>query len=251
MAKTIAVINQKGGVGKSTCVWALAAGLSIKGKRVLTVDLDAQRNLTFTAGIKESPTTILDVMIGDAKAASAIQETRGGPDIIPADRGLAGADGIITEIGKEYKLKEGLAPITSEYDYIIIDTPPSLGILTVNALAACTCVIIPAQADIFSIQGIQQLVETIGPVRKYCNPGLYIDGILLTRFSPRSILSREVAEMAASLAKEIGTKLYHATIREAVAVKEAQISQQSIYQYAPSANVTKDFEEFVSEVMME
>ena len=166
-----------------------------------------------------------------------------------ANKALAGADAFIADTGKEYRLKEALDGIKGQYDYIIVDTPPALGILTVNALTACDSVIIPAQADIYSLQGIEQLAETMKPVKKYCNPALKIEGILLTRYSPRSVLSREVAELAEQLAAKLNTKLFKATIREAIAVKEAQISQQSLYSYAPKAKVTEDYTALINELI--
>jgi chromosome partitioning protein len=205
--------------------------------------------LTYTAKAATSGATILGVLTGEVKAADAIQHLAGGGDIIPASKALAGADAFISDTGKEYRLKEALEPIAAAYDFIIIDTPPSLGILTINALTACHSVIIPAQADIYSLQGIEQLGETMQPVRKYCNPALYIEGILLTRYSPRAILSREVAQLAEQLAERLNTKLFKATIREAVAVKEAQISQRTLYEYAPKAPVTADYTAFIDELL--
>lgn len=250
MSKTLAIINQKGGVGKSTTAEALAAGLSLKGYKTLSIDLDAQSNMTYTAGAKTDGATALGVLTGEVDIAAAIQHTDSG-DIIAASKALAGADAFITNTGKEYRLKEALEPIRAEYDFIIVDTPPALGILTINALTACDSVIIPAQADIYSIQGIEQLAETMKPVKKYTNPALTIEGILLTRYSPRSVLSREVAELAEKIAAKLGTKLFKATIREAVAVKEAQISQQSLYSYAPKAKVTEDYSRFIAELLGE
>lgn len=248
MTKTIAVINQKGGVGKSTTAATVAAGLSIRGYKTLAIDLDAQANLTYTAGAKTDGATALGVLTGDVKTEDAIQHTTSG-DIIAANKALAGADAFISDTGKEYRLKEALESVKAGYDYIIIDTPPALGILTINALTACDSVIIPAQADIYSLQGIEQLAETMKPVKKYCNPSLAIEGILLTRYSPRSILSREVAELAEQLAAKLGTKLFNATIREAIAVKEAQISQQTLYAYAPKAKVTEDYTSLIEELI--
>lgn len=250
MSKTLAIINQKGGVGKSTTAEALAAGLSLKGYKTLSIDLDAQSNMTYTAGAKTDGATALGVLTGEVDIAAAIQHTDSG-DIIAASKALAGADAFITNTGKEYRLKEALEPTRAEYDFIIVDTPPALGILTINALTACDSVIIPAQADIYSIQGIEQLAETMKPVKKYTNPALTIEGILLTRYSPRSVLSREVAELAEKIAAKLGTKLFKATIREAVAVKEAQISQQSLYSYAPKAKVTEDYNRFIAELLGE
>lgn len=248
--KTIAIINQKGGVGKSTTAAQLASGLSLKGYRTLSIDLDAQGNLTYSFGASTDGATALGVLTGEVKTADAIQHTEQG-DIIPANKALSGADAFISDTGKEYRLKEALELISGQYDYCIIDTPPALGILTVNALTACDSVVIPAQADIYSLQGIEQLAETIKPVKKYCNPALTIEGILLTRYSPRSVLSRDIADLAGQLAEKLGTKLLTATIREAVAVKEAQINQQSLYTYAPKAKVTEDYTAFVAEIIGE
>ena len=248
--KTIAIINQKGGVGKSTTAAQLASGLSLKGYKTLSIDLDAQGNLTYSFGASTDGATALGVLTGEVKTADAIQHTEQG-DIIPANKALSGADAFISDTGKEYRLKEALELISGQYDYCIIDTPPALGILTVNALTACDSVVIPAQADIYSLQGIEQLAETIKPVKKYCNPALTIEGILLTRYSPRSVLSRDIADLAGQLAEKLGTKLFTATIREAVAVKEAQINQQSLYTYAPKAKVTEDYTAFVAEIIRE
>ena len=247
--KIISVINQKGGVGKSTTAEALIAGLLLKGYSCLAIDLDAQGNLSYTAGAKtEGVPTVLEMLTGEATAREAIQHLKGG-DVIAANKSLAGADAFINSTGKEYKLKEALEELQGEYKYIIIDTPPALGILTVNALTACHSIIIPAQADIYSLQGIEKLAETIKPVKKYCNPSIFIEGILLTRYSPRSVLSREVAEIAGKLADKLGTKVFKTTIREAIAVKEAQISQQSLFEYAPKAKVAEDYRAFIEELL--
>lgn len=250
MGTVYAIINQKGGVGKSTTAEALAAGLSLKGFKTLSIDLDAQANMSYTAGAKTDGATALGVLVGETDAAAAIQHTASG-DIIAASKALAGADAFIADTGKEYRLREALEAIKPAYDYIIIDTPPALGILTVNALTACDGVIIPAQADVYSLQGVEQLAETMKPVKKYCNPALSVEGILLTRYSPRSVLSRDIAELAGQLAAKLGTKLFKATIREAIVVKEAQISQQSLYSYAPKANVTEDYSRFIAELIGE
>lgn len=250
MSKVYTITNQKGGTGKTTTALALAAGLSLKGYSVLSIDLDAQSNMTCTAGARTDRATALGVLTGEIRAGDAIQQTEG-MDIIPASKALAGADAFITDTGKEYRLKEALEPIRKEYDFIIIDTPPALGILTINALTACNSVIIPAQADIYSLQGIEQLAETMKPVKKYTNHDLTIEGILLTRYSPRPVLSREVAELAQQIAEKLGTKLFRATIREAIAVKEAQISKQSLYSYAPKAKATEDYSHFIAELLGE
>lgn len=246
--KTIAIINQKGGVGKSTTAFTLASGLKNKGYKTLCIDMDAQGNLSYTADANDDLLTIYDLLAEDADINQAIQHTKNF-DLIASSKALSGADGFITDIGKEYKLKEILESVKNDYDYIIIDTPPALGILTVNALTACDSVIIPAQADIYSLQGIEQLSKTIQPIKKYCNDKLKIDGILLTRYSPRAILSREVAEIANDLAQNLNTKVFKSTIREAIAVKESQINKQSLFDYAPNSNVTNDYLNFVNELL--
>ena len=248
MKDIIAVINQKGGVGKSTTALSLGAGLSLRGYKVLYADLDAQGNLSHTMKADTSGLTALDVLTQQATAAEVIQHTALG-DIIPASPALAGADAVITATGKEYRLREAMEPVKGSYDYIVIDTPPALGVLTINALTACHSAVIPAQADIYSLQGINQLYTTIDTVRKYCNPSLSIKGILLTRYSARSILSRELSEVIEQTAQRFNTQLFSTPIRETVAVREAQASQQDIYSYAPKSNAAADYTAFVAELL--
>lgn len=248
MATVFTVSNQKGGAGKSTTAAALAAGLARRGFKVLTIDLDPQGNLSYTAQADPTRPTSLDILTGNATAQEAMQQTPGGL-LIASSPGLSGADAFISETGKEYRLREALEPIREGLDFIVVDTPPALGILTVNALTACDRVIVPAQADIYSLQGIEQLTETIKPVRKYCNPRLQIDGILLTRYSPRAVLSRDIAKLARQMADKLHTRVYRTCIREAVAVREAQISRQDLFSYAPKAKVTQDYASFIDELI--
>lgn len=247
-----AVINQKGGVGKSTTAAAIWAGLNKRGYKALAVELDAQGNLAYIARANNGrgQLTALSVLTREATAEEAIQHTETG-DIIAANKELAGADAFITSTGKEYRLKEALDSLKACYDYIIIDTPPTLGILTINALTAADSVIIPVQADIFSLQGIDQLMETISPVKQYCNPGLSIAGIVIDRYDPRTILTRELTEYLNSLASKIGTKVFNSKIREAITVKEAQLRQENIFDYAPKSKVTADYTAFIKELIAE
>lgn len=250
MREIFAVINQKGGVGKSTTAAALGAGLTLKGYHVLYIDLDAQGNLTFSMGAGASALSALEILTGTASASDAIRHTDMG-DIIPASPALAGADNLITATGKEYRLKEALEPILGVYDYIVIDTPPALGILTVNALTACTGAIIPAQADVYSLQGIAMLGQTIDTVRKYCNRDLTVKGILLTRYNSRAVLSRDMADLIAQTAQQLKSKLYQTKIRECTALKEAQAVQQDIFSYAPRSNAAADYKALVAEILKE
>lgn len=250
MTKVIAIINQKGGVGKSTTALALAAGLRLRGQRVLSVDLDAQGNLSYSMGADGEGASVYDALRGEAQLSEVLRHTPQG-DLLPSGRALAGADAVLVEVGKEYRLSELLAGVSEDYDTILIDTPPALGILTVNALTACNGVVIPAQADMYSLQGIAQLQGTVDTVRRYCNPALKVRGVLLTRYNPRAILSREFAEMIGEAATRLGARLYETNIREAIAIKEAQASQQSLFEYAPKSNAAVDYDAFVEEFIKE
>jgi chromosome partitioning protein len=244
-----AIINQKGGVGKTTTAHALGAGIFMKGYKVLLLDLDAQGNLSHSLGAAlRGSMSAMDVLTKEISAEDAIIHGER-LTYIPSSPALAGADMLISQTGKEYRLKEALGPVLQYYDYIVIDTPPALGILTVNALTACTKAIIPAQADIYSLQGIGQLYGTIEAVRHYCNPNLKIMGILLTRYSPRSILTRDITNMIEQTARRLETIVYKTTIREAVAIKEAQAQQMDIFSYAPKGKATEDYRMFVEEVL--
>lgn len=249
MTQIITVANRRGGVGKTATAHALGAGLSRKGYRVLFIDLDSQCNLTYDIGASgELPLSSLDVLEGRATASEAILSLTGG-DIIPASPNLATADKLIDGVGKEYRLKEALVPVVKKYDYIIIDTPPALGVLTINALTASQKVIIPAQAEIHSLQGIDQLYGTIEAVKHFTNKKLKIEGILITRYIARSVISRDMKTNLEEVAREIETKTFSAPIRECSAIKEAQATQTDIYSYAPRSNASKDYEALVDEVL--
>lgn len=248
MQEIISIINQKGGVGKSTTVHAIGAGLQLQGNKVLYVDLDAQGNLTHTLNAANEEITIFDVLMKQATAEQVIKHFEKF-DVISANANLSTADTTIIGVGKEYRLKEAIMPIKDNYDYILIDTPPSLGILTINALTACTSVIIPAQADTYSLQGISQLNQTIQAVKEYCNPSLEIKGIVLTRYNPRTVLSRDLAEMTKETADKMQTQLYCTAIRECIAIKEAQAIQKDIFSYAPTCNAAIDYNKLIKEII--
>lgn len=250
MTTIVAIANRKGGVGKTATAHALGAGLIRRGYRVLFVDLDSQSNLTNALGVdtQEVGASSLDVLEGSSTASEAILQTEGG-DLLPASPDLAKADRIIEGVGSEYKLREALQTVARRYDYIVIDTPPALGILTVNALTASNKVIIPAQADLYSLQGLEQLYGTIGVVRQFTNKKLRIEGVLLTRYVGRSIISKDMRDNFESVAREIGSKVFSTPIREGVAVKEAQATQTNLYTYAPKSNPARDYEAFVNEFL--
>ena len=245
----VSVANQKGGVGKSTTAHAMGAALRKPKTRILFIDLDSQGNLTYAMGGKTSP-ALLNMLLGRLGAEQAIQKVPGG-DLIPSCPSLSGADLLLNMTGKEYRLKEALAPIQASYDWIVIDTPPSLGVLTVNALTASDWLVIPAQADVYSLQGIAQLGKTIDAVRQYCNKDLIIKGILLTRYNRRSVLSKDMAAMIEETAKALGTKLFSTKIRENVALKEAQARQLDTFTYSRKSNGSMDYMKFAIELTRE
>lgn len=242
--EVVAIVNRKGGVGKTATAQALGAGLLRKKKKVLYIDLDSQTNLTYGLGASVSGLTSMEVLTGEATAQEAIQKTAQG-DIIAGTEALAGADAIIDGTGKEYRLKEAIDGL--QYDYIIIDTPAQLGTLTVNALTASNSVIIPVQAEIYSLQGIGQLNKAIEAVKKYCNKDLSIRGILITRYNGRAVISKDMQANLQEAAEQLNTRLYSTPIRECVSIKEAQASQTDIYSYAPRSNAAKDYEAFIKE----
>ncbi len=249
MGKVISISNQKGGVGKTTTTCNLAAGLKKKGFHVLIIDLDAQGNLGFSVGADiDTCATIYDVLKGNVKTQFAIQKTET-TDIITSSILLSGIELEFTNTGREYLLKEAIKPILDHYDYILIDTPPALGILTINAFTASDTIIVPMLSDIFSLQGIAQLYETVERVKKYCNPNLTIAGILLTKYNPRTHLSREIRGTAELIAQDLNIKLFDSTIRSSVVASEAQSVQQSILDYAPKNNISKDYLQFTDELL--
>lgn len=248
MAKVITVINQKGGVGKTTTAHAIGAWLQHKKhKKVLFLDLDQQGNLTFSTAASHSNYNTLDVLSLGTIQLEKIQSTATGVSIIPSTPTLANVDSILNQTGKEYRLKEALEDL-SGFDFVVIDTPPSLNIITINALTASDYAIIPAQADIFSLQGITQLGQSIEAVKRYTNRGLKILGIVLTKHHTRNILSRDLEQVIIATALELQTKVYQQSIREAVAVKEAQAMKQDIFSYAPKSNATQDYDALMQDI---
>lgn len=247
MSKVIAFTNQKGGVGKTTTACAFCGYFSEKNKKVLAIDLDPQGNLSFSLGADSDGLTIHDVLLGKASIHEAIIET---PtcDVIPSNILLSGIELELTDVGREYALKQKLSTIRRFYDYIIIDTPPALSILTINAYAAADDLIIPMTAEILSLQGVSQLRETIFAVKKYYNNKLCLKGILLTRYNSRNILSNDVLEMAQIVASQLGTKVINSKISTSVSAGEAPAHQMSVIQYAPKSTVTRDYVSAIDEL---
>ena len=247
--KTITIANQKGGVGKTTTTAALAAGLKQRGHKVLAVDIDPQGNLSTSAGADnvESP-TIYELLKGEVPVEEVIQTVKAF-DIIPSNVMLAGAEQELSQIGKEQRLKERLQSILNFYNYIIIDTPPALGVLTINAFTVADEIIIPTTAGIFAATGIKQLHDTILNVQKYCNDKIKIAGILLTKFDPRANNNKDMKELTEQLGRYINAKLYSTYIRASVVVEEAQVRKLDIFAYKEKSTVAQDYSAFIEEYL--
>ena len=221
MAKVFAVTNQKGGVGKTTTSINLAASLVKTKRRVLLVDIDPQGNATMGSGVPKNEiiTSVYQVLLGLEPVDRALRPTDGGYDLVPANSDLAGAE--VELIGldrRERRLRTALDPIQDQYDYILIDCPPSLNLLTVNALVASQAVLIPMQCEYYALEGLSSLVATIQRVREALNPQLQIAGLLRTMYDPRNNLANEVS---AQLLQHFGDKLYRTIIPRNVRLAEA------------------------------
>lgn len=247
--KKIAIANQKGGVAKTTTTHALAAGLSEKGFNVLAIDLDPQGNLSSACGAEcFNVPTVYELLKDTASPEETIQRING-HDIIPSNIMLAGSEQELTQTGKEHRLKEALGPIMDKYDYILVDTPPSLGVLTVNAFTFASDILIPTTAGIFATAGIKQLSDTVKNVQKYCNPDVQIIGILFTRYNPRTNISREIRKLAEQMGRYISAPIYKTYIRSAVAIEEAQAQRSDIFSYARRSTVAEDYQAFIEELL--
>ena len=246
MAKIIAFANQKGGVAKTTSALVLGQ-LYYRAKcRVLYVDMDPQGNLSHSLIANPKKWSVWDVLSKEKTAAEAVQKTEWG-DCLCSSPELAGTDKKLDIIGKEYLLKEALDTVSNRYHYIIIDPPPAIGILTINTLAASDYVVIPSQADMYSLIGIGQIFPTIESIRKYYNPKLKIAGILITRYNSQTNISRELSQMMEDTAQKLQTKVFKSRIRESVAVKEAEAGQVELFSHAPRSNATQDYCDFIAE----
>ena len=259
MAKVITVINEKGGTAKSTTAGALATGLMLAGKRTLLIDSDIQGNLTSTFKADRNKRTVMDILKGTVTAEKVIQKTEQGY-IVPSSRRLATADMELffpdgqPATGKEkqtipYRLKTGIEPVQEVFEYIIIDTPPTLSTITTNALTAASSVIIPCEAEEYSLDGLGQLNRTIQTIRRTTNKDIEVEGILIVRYDNRTILSRQKKETLIRAAKALDTKVFRRAIRECVALKEAHSAHMDIFRYAPKSNAAADYAELIKEII--
>lgn len=244
-AITISIALQKGGVAKSTTAQTLASCFGSAGKKVLLLDLDAQQNCTFSSGVEPKEKTSSDLLGGQCEPDEVIVPSKY-YDIIPADSYLANVES--ADVPGNL-LKNAIAPCTSQYDLIIIDTPPSLGNIMKNALIASDYVIIPIEASPYSMQGIDAFVDTIQSVRKSENKNLKILGILLVKYHDRSIINRNLKANIMQYAQEISTEVFGTFIRESVVVKESQTCRKDLIDYAPKSNPAIDYKNLAQEIL--
>ena len=256
MARILAVVNQKGGVGKTTTTANLAAGIADMGKKVLLIDLDAQANLSAhfgvsvdEAGADENGETksMYDVLKHEAPLSDVIVSLSDNLSIAPASLFLSAADlELGAVIGRELLLRKSLKPVADDYDYIFMDCPPSLGLLSLNGLVAATEVVIPVQSEYLALHGVRQLLDTVDQVRSAYNPSLKVGGVLLCLHDARKRLSRSVAE---TIREYFGDLVFNTIIRSNVALAEAPSQGTAIYQYDSSSNGAKDYRELSKELV--
>ena len=230
--RVIAVANQKGGVAKTTTVHTLGAALSERGRRVLLVDLDPQACLTFSVGISpdELDRSLHDVLLGRAKAHEVLMKA-GDISVLPSNIDLAGAEvHLLSKTGREYVLARALAPLLPSYDLVLIDCPPSLGILTINGLTAAREVLVPLQCETLSHRGVGQLLETIEDVRAYTNPDLCVRGVIAAMYDSRTKLAQQVIE---DVPANYGLRVLDPPVPKSVKVAEAPSHGRSILEHAP------------------
>ena len=233
VAKIVAIANQKGGVGKTTTAVNLSSCVAALGKRVLIVDLDPQGNTTTGYGIPKRSVEkgTYDILIGRCRASEAIRKTEYRTDVIGSNTRLAGASLEMIDIpGRESRLRKALAEVQKDYDFIFIDCPPSLDLLTLNGLSACDSVLIPVQCEYYALEGLSELISTLKTIRKKYNPYLDIEGVVFTMFSLRYNLTIQVVEQ---VQKYFGSKVYETTIPRSIRISEAPSYGQPINFYEP------------------
>jgi chromosome partitioning protein len=248
MGKIIGVMNQKGGVGKTTTTANLGVGLKNLGKKILVVDLDPQANLTSALGLKHRTLefTIYN-LLKDAATFEQVVVCQNGLYVLPSSVSLSGADIELSNIaGRELLLKEALHDISPQFDCILIDCPPNLGLLTLNALTAANELLIPIQAEYLPLEGMSFLLETVEIVKKRLNKDLKIAGVVVTRYDARQNLHREVVEIIRS---HFNDKLFHTLIRSNIALAEAPSFGQDIFTYKPDCAGAKDYASLCEEII--
>jgi len=250
LGKIITVANQKGGVGKTTITLSLIGALNERGFRCLGVDMDPQGSLGFSAGLDiENNHTISEVLKGDIPVTDAILQSDEGDFLLSNILLSSLSEEVSGRRGREFLLKNALGQVAGDYDYIIIDTPPGLSILTTNAYAAADGLIIPTKANILEVLAVSQIRETVREVQASLNPNLKVLGILINMYDRRLNLSQEVGDLMSALAAEMHTRLFKSRIRVSVTVAEAPAHGESIMTYTRSMSVAQDFRIFTTELL--
>lgn len=245
MSKVISLSNHKGGVGKTTSTINIGAGLNKLKKKVLLIDLDPQANLSQSLGVFEPERTIYGALKGEYELEPL--EIIPGLDLIPSTLDLSGAEVELSgEAGREYILKELIDPLRGSYDYILIDSPPSLGLLTINAFTASDEVYIPLQAQYLALQGLTKLIEVIDKIKRRLNKDLKLGGVFITQFDGRKVLNRDVVETIKSHYKE---KLFKTAIRDNIALAEAPTQGLDIFRYNPKSYGAEDYLSLCKEML--
>lgn len=245
MSCIISLLNHKGGVGKTTSAINIGAAFVQLGKSVLLIDLDPQANLTISLGIARQPVTIYENMRGEAEITP--YTVKDGLDVVTSNLDLSGAEmELINEAGREFILRELFEPLQHDYDYIIIDCPPSLGLLTLNALTASNYVMIPMQTEFLALQGIVKIKQITDKVRFRLNKKLDIGGVIATMYDNRKILNRDVVD---TIEKYFGDKVFKTKIRTAVALAEAPSVGKDIFDYNKRSNGAIDYLELAKEIL--
>lgn len=242
--KTLAVTNQKGGVGKSSASLAIAHSLAARGLKVLVCDLDPQGNTSATLRADGLKPSVLDVLQGDTSITEAIRAA-GSVHILPADKAAITAMDSLDVTA----LKAALEEVAGFYDFCVIDTPPALDKMQLNALAAAQSIVIPVQADTYSLMGLEDLIGTLATVKASLNPSLKVAGIFFNVYNPRAILSRELKEDFEEIAARLDTRLFDAAIRRGQAITDASALRKPLREYAPKAGITQDYEALTSELL--
>ena len=237
MSKVISISNHKGGVGKTTSTINIGAGLNMLGKTVLLIDLDPQANLSQSLGLVEPERTIYGALRGEYKLQPI--EILKGLDVIPSTLDLSGAEVEMSgEAGREYILRELLEPIRASYDYILIDSPPSLGLLTLNSFVASDIVLIPLQAQYLALQGLSKLLEVIDKIKKRLNKDLRVGGVFVTQYDSRKVLNRDVV---ATIEAHFKDEVFKTKIRDNIALAEAPAQGVDIFRYNPKSTGAEDY----------